>query len=224
MDPVESGIRYEPEGEGQDRLLWKFDMHVHSTYSGDSEICCADIAKSYRQTGVLPLVCDHNRTAGSEVVYHELRAEDTELPLIVAEEIMTAEGEIIGLFLSEMVPPYLSAAETLDIIREQGALSIVPHPFCSFRSTSALWEGTLREVAGRVDIIEGFNARTIRERDNLRAREFAAEHKKPVSVGSDAHLQENLGRFFIELEPFFSPKDLLASLRAATVRLPVLRR
>ncbi len=202
-----------PVAASDDRV--KFDMHVHSEYSGDSEITIEEIVTSYEKTGVLPLVCDHNRTSGSEAVSYELQAIDPDLPVILAEEIMTQEGEIIGLFLTGMIPPYLGAAETLDLIHDQGALALVPHPFCAWRKTSALWPGTLDEVIGRVDIIEGFNGRTIREKDNRRAREYARFHDRPVSVGSDAHVPENLGKYWRELEPFSTPKELLAALRAA---------
>ena len=216
-----------PGGESGGRAgcepgLWKFDMHVHTTYSGDSVNDPAAVVRSYRRTGVLPLVCDHNTTAGSVVVYHGIRQQDPGIPAIAAEEVMTAEGEVIGLFLTEEIPPYLPAAETVDLIHDQGGLVLVPHPFCSFRTGSALWRDTLEAIAGRVDIIEGFNGRTIRDEENQAARAFAARHQKPVSVGSDAHLPADLGRYWLELEPFFSPGELMRSLAAGTVRYPVL--
>jgi hypothetical protein len=139
------------------------------------------IADLYSGHGILCLVCDHNSTAGSQAVYAEIRRADPDVPLILAEEIMTGSGEIIGLFLTEEVHPYLSAAETVDLIHGQGGLVLIPHPFCSYRRTSAIRSDILDEIIGRVDIIEGYNARTVRDEDNFRAREYAVEHKKPVS-------------------------------------------
>lgn len=207
------------EGEPE---LWKFDMHVHSTYSGDSLNEPETIIASYRKTGVIPLVCDHNTTAGSASVSHAIRKSAPEIPAILAEEIMTAEGEIIGFFLEDLVPPYLGAAETLDIIHDQGGLALVPHPFCSFRTSSALWRDTLLGCIESVDIIEGFNARTIYPDDNLAARVFADQFGKPISIGSDSHLPEDLGRYWVELEPFSTPRELMKSLTAGTARFPVL--
>lgn len=204
--------------------LWKFDMHVHSAFSGDSVNSPEEIIESFLKTGILPLVCDHNTTAGSAVVYHGIRRIDPDIPEIIAEEVMTAQGEVIGLFLSDMVPPYLPAAETADLIHDQGGLVLVPHPFCSFRAGCALWPDVLRGIVRDVDIIEGFNARTIHDRENIAAREFAAQQGKPFSAGSDSHLPENLGRYWLELEPFFTPGELMRSLLAGTVRYPVLRR
>jgi predicted metal-dependent phosphoesterase TrpH len=191
---------------------WKFDMHVHSWYSGDSATDPKKIVELFLSHRILCLVTDHNNTAGSSAVYAEIRKADPDIPLIISEEIMTASGEIIGLFLNEEVHPYLSAEETVDLIHDQGGLVLVPHPFCTYRTSSALRHDTLDEIIGSVDIIEGYNARTVQDEDNFRAREYAIEHNKPVSVGSDAHTTLELGRCFLELEPFSEPAELLATL------------
>jgi len=214
-------VSYETEDRPD---LWKFDMHVHSVYSGDSLNEPELIVENFRQTGVLPLVCDHNKTAGSEVVSHYLKEINPEIPVILAEEIMNQDGgEIIGLFLNDIIPPYMSVAETLDIIHEQGALALVPHPFCFFRG-STLWEDYRTEAIAGIDIVEGFNARVIYAKDNAAAREFAERNGKPISVGSDSHHPKDLGRYYLELEPFSTPQELMKSLRAETVRYPILER
>lgn len=203
--------------------LWKFDMHVHSTYSGDSHNTPEAIAGSFEKSSVIPLVCDHNTIAGSAAAGSMIRQIAPEVPVILAEEIMTADGEIVGLFLDEEIPPYLPAAATIDRIHDQGGLALVPHPFCTWRRASALFLGTLDAVIASVDIIEGFNGRTLRDSENQAAREYAARNKKPVSVGSDAHLSADLGRYWLELEPFATPEELRKSLASSSVRYPVLR-
>jgi predicted metal-dependent phosphoesterase TrpH len=209
----EGGIGQEDQGTGESRY-WKFDMHVHSWFSGDSGTDPKKIAELWRSRNILCLVCDHNSTKGSAQTYADIRAGDPAVPLILSEEIMTAEGEIIGLFLNEEVHPYLSAAETVDRIHDQGGLALVPHPFCSYRISSALRTKALDGIIDRVDIIEGYNARTVRDEDNFRAREYALARHKPVSVGSDAHTVQELGRCFLEVEPFAGPEDLLRSIRS----------
>ena len=191
---------------------WKFDMHVHSWYSGDSATNPTKIVRLFETQGVLSLVADHNSTTGSLVVYGDIRSSHPDVPLILSEEVMTESGEIIGLFLTETVHPYLSAAETVDIIHDQGGLALVPHPFCSYRVSSAMHPGILDEIIADVDIIEGYNARTLRDEDNNRAREYAGAHNKPVSVGSDAHTTAELGRCFLEIPPFATPQELLRGL------------
>jgi hypothetical protein len=203
------------EGEqSADPCCWKFDMHVHSWYSGDSATDPKKIVDLFRTHRILCLVTDHNTIAGSREVYAEIRKLDPDIPLIHSEEIMTASGEIIGLFLNEEVHPYLSTAETVDRIHDQGGLVLVPHPFCSYRTSSALRPGTLDEIIDEVDIIEGYNGRTVRDEDNSKAREYAILHNKPVSLGSDAHTIQELGRCCMELEPFSGPGELLTSLKS----------
>ena len=194
----------------------RFDMHLHSCYSSDSAVPVPTIVKCFERTGILPLVSDHNTLTGSIKVYDAICSAYLDIPCILAEEIMTADGEIIGLFLEEEIPPYLSADETLDRIQDQEAISIVPHPFCSYRS-SALSFYALDRIIDRVDIIEGFNARVIDDRDNLDARKFAARHKKPVSAGSDAHTPLELGRTWLTTKPFSTPQELMRELPNAEV-------
>jgi len=158
-------------------LSWNFDMHVHSWYSGDSATDPKKIVELFLRHQILCLVTDHNTIAGSMEVCRAIRRENPEIPLILSEEIMTESGEIIGLFLSEEIHPYLSAAEAVDRIHDQGGLVLVPHPFCSYRISSALRPGVLDEIIDRVDIIEGYNARTVRDEDNNCARSYALSTK-----------------------------------------------
>lgn len=212
----QSRIVHEHDDAGEPGFL-RLDMHVHSWYSSDAATDPASIIRLWEKKGILSLVCDHNTTAGAEVVYRELTRRCGDIPMILSEEITTAQGEIIGVFLTDEIPAGLSAEETLDRIEEQGAISLVPHPFCTYRS-SALHRETLSDIIGRVDILEGYNARITRAGENEMARECAARNGKPVSVGSDAHTPLELGRCYLEMTPFLEPKDFLASIREASVR------
>jgi predicted metal-dependent phosphoesterase TrpH len=207
-----------PQGlPGDDREgMLLFDMHVHSWYSSDCIIPVGCHVRLYERRHILPLVCDHNSLAGSAHVYRQIRAINPEIPEILAEEIMTADGEIIGAFLQEEIPPFMSAEATLDAIHDQGALAIVPHPFCSFRS-GAIRADALDRMIGRVDILEGFNGRMTDERDNDCARRYAARHGIPLSAGSDAHTLVELGRTYVEMEPFSSPEELVHGIRGAAI-------
>jgi predicted metal-dependent phosphoesterase TrpH len=193
-----------------------FDMHVHSMYSNDSITDTQTIIHSWEKTGILPLVCDHDSITGSEKVYSTIRKMNPNIPEILAEEILTAEGEIIGAFLNEEIAPGLSADETLDIIEDQGAISIVPHPFCTYRKTT-IDNDTLDRIAGRVDVIEGYNARTPDPGENLNGRAFAGRTGKPLSVGSDAHTPGELAINYIRITEFSTPGELIRNLPAGEV-------
>ena len=161
-------------------------MHVHSSYSRDSVIPAKTIFQCWRKTGIIPLVCDHDTLEGSNRVMRAIHAEAPDLPLLLAEEITTREGEIIGLFLTEEIPPGLSAAETLDLINGQGGLTLVPHPFCTHRG-KVLRPESRNALVDRIDLIEGHNARNLSDAEDRLAVVFACDLGIPFTAGSDAH-------------------------------------
>ena len=134
--------------------------------------------------------------------------------VIVGEEIRTADGEIIGLFLKQEVPPWLSAEETVRLIKEQGALVSIPHPFDRLRRRS-LGEKALLRIADQVDIIEAFNARITFASDNEQARRFGQEHGLLAAAVSDAHTPGELGTTYSEMADFEGPEAFLQSLKQA---------
>ena len=151
-------------------------------------------------------VADHNTIAGAL----KLR-EIAPFKVIVAEEVLTPVGEIMGLFLSEAVPQGLSPQETISRIRSQGGLVAIPHPF----GRSLPWNAnplTSTEVLSQVDIIETFNSRTPFSNSNARAWKLAKEQGKAASAGSDAHTLGEIGRAYVEMPEFDGPDDFLNSL------------
>jgi predicted metal-dependent phosphoesterase TrpH len=194
----------------------KVDMHIHSRYSGDSSLTIEDIAAVAQKSGIYPVVCDHDSIKGSEEIIECFTQLAIPFPGIMAEEITTSEGELMGIFLSEEISPGLCAAETCELIKDQGGLCIVPHPFDRFRKKT-LKKEVLNEIKEKVDIIEGYNARVLLPRDNRAARDFAARTMKPVSIGSDAHSRNELGKCYGVLEEFDSAKTFLKSLKSMSV-------
>ncbi len=191
----------------------RLDMHTHCEYSPDSRTTLAEQARAIRASG-LDVVCatDHNTIAGAL----RLRELADGFGVIVGEEISTREGELIGLFLEEAVPRDLSAEETIARIHGQGGLVSVPHPFSRNR-LGRIRRDVLERVWTAVDAIEVFNAREVFAADNRRAQTFARERSIPGAVGSDAHRAAEIGRAWIEVEPFGGRDDFLAALRGGAV-------
>lgn len=133
---------------------------------------------------------------------------------VVAQEINTRDGEIMGMFLREKVPRGLSFAEAAAAIREQGGLVNIPHPFARIahrRPRLALLEKHL----DLVDIVEVFNARNAVRLDDAFAWQFAHAHNLGRSAGSDAHLRGEIGRGFVWMDDFTDATSFLAALRRA---------
>jgi predicted metal-dependent phosphoesterase TrpH len=202
------------ESAAGDRIL--IDPHVHSAWSADSAIPIGSLVRCWERHRILSVVCDHDALGGSLALIRELRGIRAEVPEIPAMEITSADGEIIGLFLNEEIPPGLSAEETVDLIRDQGALTLVPHPFCTYRSR-VLRPPLLDTLIGQIDIIEGYNGRNTRDEDNLAAVAYARERGLPVTAGSDAHTPMELARTWMDMERFETPKEFLASLGTARI-------
>lgn len=155
-------------------------------------------------------VTEHNNIEGALAV-----KKIAPFKVIVGEEIKTNRGEIIGLFLQEEVPRGLSPYETIDRIRDQGGLVLVPHPFDRFRR-NRLDADALRAIASEIDIMEAFNSRTTLLRDSARAEAFGRIHGHAFGVGSDAHTPLEVGRAYLEMEDFDlrSPLEFLEKLRS----------
>jgi len=118
------------------------DLHNHTHHSYDAQIQAADYERAHA-AGLVDVVAitDHNTITGAL----ELR-ERASFPVIVGQEIDTADGELIGLFLEEPVPAGLPAIETAERIRAQGGLVYLQHPF--YRLVRGRMRDTVRKSCG----------------------------------------------------------------------------
>jgi predicted metal-dependent phosphoesterase TrpH len=188
------------------------DLHTHSHYSRDSVLSPeAYIRECVRRGITCAAVTDHDAVDGAFYIRDLAARQGAPLKIIVGEEVKTAEGEIIGLFLKELVPRGMSPEDTIRAIHEQGGVATIPHPFDIFRR-SVLTHDALERVAGSVDAIEGYNCRNILGRHDAAARQVAAAHGKPISVGSDSHSPWEIGGVSIEIDDFGSPADFIRNL------------
>ena len=204
--------------EASENNLVRVDMHCHTRLSKDSLNDPRKLVETAAARGIHVLcVTDHNGLANALALS---RMDDLPVRVIPSEEVKSNEGEIIGYFLSELVPKGLTPEETAKRIRGQGGLVAVPHPFDSLRTASRLRTPALERLveAGLVDIIEVLNARSIQVEDNARALAFAKEHDLAMSAGSDAHTLMEIGRAHVEMPDFDGPEHLLKSLRRGAIK------
>jgi predicted metal-dependent phosphoesterase TrpH len=193
------------------------DLHSHTNYSRDSVLSPEAYVRAYVRRGIdFAAVTDHNEIEGAFYVQELVKRMDAPLRIIVGEEVKTAEGEIIGLFLKELVPRGMSPEDTVKAIHDQGGIATIPHPFDTFRR-SVLTRAALGRVAPSVQAIEGYNCRNILGRHDAAARDVARENAKPITVGSDSHSAWEVGGVSIEIDDFRSPEEFLAALPAGTV-------
>ncbi len=191
----------------------RVDLHTHTMWSGDSTTMPDELAASIMASG-LDVVCvtDHNAIAGAVELADRLPCR-----VIVGEELRTAVGEIIGLFLTVRVASGLGHIAAARAIRDQGGLVYIPHPFDPMRRNLA--EPALYELAeaGLIDAVEVHNSKTSLASLNRRACEFADEFDLAGGAGSDAHVPDAIGSAFVEMPDFATPAEFLASLRVGSV-------
>ena len=137
--------------------------------------------------------------------------------IIIAEEILTPHGEIMGMFLKETVPSGLSVEQTIAQIKAQGGIVCIPHAFDVFRP-SALSDKIVKEIAQEIDVIEVFNARSLLHRSSEKALAFAVKYGIAQSAGSDAHTPGEIGNACVDMPEFEGRNDFLQALAKGKVR------
>ena len=193
---------------------WRVELHCHTQASFDSLASPEAIVRACRARGIDRIaITDHNTMAGIAAV--QALAPDLVIP---GEEIKTAEGELLGWFMTEPIPGGLSLAETLERLHAQGAVVGVPHPLDRLRMGSALGREALLRVINQVDALEVLNARCLRKRDNDEAMALAKHYDKLITAGSDAHASLEVGTATMLMPPFHDADSFRQSLRQAQIQ------
>ena len=186
--------------------MLKADFHTHSVASPDGGISAED----YRQlldSGKLDYVAvtDHNQIDFALQLHQELGDK-----IIIGEEVMTTEGELIGLFLTKRVEPGLTAQQTAQAIRAQGGLVYLPHPFETIRH--GVQATTLDAMPELIDIVEAHNGRAVLQNRSPQALTWATLHKKPTAASSDAHGAKGVGHTYTVVDQPLAKGTLLSVL------------
>jgi predicted metal-dependent phosphoesterase TrpH len=171
-------------------MSYKIDLHTHSVASPDGGISREQYKRAMHE-GILDYVAvtDHNTISFARMLREEFGER-----VIIGEEIMTTAGEIVGLYLDEVVPPGLSPLETVKQIKDQGGLVYIPHPFETIRK--GLRAMVIDELIDHIDIIEVYNGRAFIQDQSEQAVVWARMHQKIAAASSDAHGLKGLGKTY----------------------------
>jgi predicted metal-dependent phosphoesterase TrpH len=189
------------------------DLHNHTHFSPDSILSPQELVRRCLKQGINCIaVTDHDTVQGGIEVERIVADRGiTDLKVIVGEEVRSADGEILGLFLTEDIPPGLSGGETIDRIKSQGGVVGVPHPFDHLRS--ALDYRRMVALVDQIDFIETLNARVVFRSHNRKARDFAIDHGLAESGASDAHSPCEIGQAYTTMSGFDGAADFTSKLR-----------
>ena len=184
-----------------------FDLHVHTKYSRCSLNDPSKLVKRCLKVGLTGVVItDHNTMKG----YEQVRKEAGELQVIPGCEFTTERGEVLGLFIQEMIK-FDGVEELVDRIHQQGGLASVPHPFDGMRHSA--WPISADE-SKLVDAVEVWNGRCLSKAYNLTAREFADDNGLAYTAGSDAHFLNEVGKCYVQTDG-----DLADGIRRKELRI-----
>ncbi len=175
----------------------KFDLHVHTTLSPDSEISPLALRDLVLRAGLSGVaVCDHN-------VFGNLRGEDG-IYIIPACEVSSDMGHLLVYFLKSDICKKMkknekgvySWREVMKYAHAEGAVVFLAHPFAPFfPRCDDFWE--------ELDGVEAFNARIVHYKafgGNKKAFRLWKKLGLPFSAGSDAHSEKEIGRAFWECD------------------------
>lgn len=141
-------------------------------------------------------VTDHQTIEGA---VQAKKFETDDFKVIIGCELMTMQGEIIGLFLENEIVS-TDASEAIEEIHDQGGLVIVPHPFDELRSSRFK---KIEEIIDLIDGIEIFNSRCMKHKSNEIAKDYTLNLDKGnifMVAGSDAHFPNEVGNAYTEIQ------------------------
>ncbi len=181
--------------------LGKADIHVHTRYSGFGKYSFLHFPESVtdpvkavetacrRELDIL-CITDHNTIKGAFIA--QKYAKDIEV--VIGEEISSADGEILALFIREEIKPMLDAPLTIDLIHEQGGVAVAVHPF------SPQCPSLGKKIHHlKLDGVEVFNACHRDAYTNLMAQTLSP--RKMAWLGSsDAHSLDMIGNGYTIFE------------------------
>jgi predicted metal-dependent phosphoesterase TrpH len=199
------------------------DLHIHTIYSYDGTASVQAVLRRAKQVGLdVIAITDHDEIAGSLKAL-EL-APTFGVQVIPGIEITTADGDLLGLNITEKVPAGLPVKETILRVIELGGFCIAPHPMAGgmgMKSLSALSIfKALRnaEVAKGLVGIEAYNATALDRLSNQYAKILASRLPVAHFGNSDAHVLEAIGLGATEFEGS-TIDDLMVAIRSGKTKV-----
>lgn len=167
------------------------DMHVHEkTHSLDSKMSLNEIIKKGKEIGLNGVCITDHDSMGLKDEIINYRKENKDFIVLLGVEILTYDGDILAFGLNEMPQKKLYAYELIDLVNEQGGVTIAAHPF---RKNNRGLEDKIKKYE-KLTGIEGLNGNTDFD-NNYKSIEIANTRYGNFFGSSDAHNVNNLGKY-----------------------------
>lgn len=184
------------------------DIHIHTRYS-DGLNRIFTILKRCKRKNIGVGITDHNAIEGSLEA-----SKQKDILVIPGVEITSKENVDVLIyfynskdlknFYNKNVKKYIDSTkifprltkpmvEILDDCKKYKCLTVIPHPFgFAYKNISKFIKKKYNRKLINVDAIEVINGEVNRKR-NLKAVEWSKLLKKPITAGSDAHINLEVG-------------------------------
>jgi hypothetical protein len=206
-------MRASPEQALPQAELSKADLHIHTKASDGTFTPYEMLEYVSKNTDIAVLaVTDHDEIDGA-LEAAALADQFPGVDVIPGVEVSTIDGHLIGLWVKEAFPVLRSAEWTIDGIREQGGIVIVPHPMSWL--TLSFWPFSFKRLERKgywFDAIEVMNASLAGKMSYPKA--LAIQRKLGIAQvgGSDSHILEGIGKSHT-LFPGKTADDLREAIR-----------
>lgn len=189
------------EAVNQEKQQGIADIHTHTRCSGFGRYSFLHFPESVTEPAKaveaarrkkLDVLCitDHNTIQGAVIAKKRAAGID----VVIGEEISSADGEILALFIQEEIKPRLGAPETIDLVHDQGGVAVAAHPF------SPHCPSLEKKICNlKLDGVEVFNACHRDAYTNLMAQTFSPAGMAWLG-SSDAHSIDMIGNGYTLFE------------------------
>jgi Predicted metal-dependent phosphoesterases (PHP family) len=198
VKPADGSPQGTPEGSPRGERLGKADVHIHSIASDGTASAAQILDYAENQTDLdLIAIADHERIEAAVECQRLARERGSRVEVIVAEEVTTRSGHLLGVFLQARLKRNQRLETTVAEIHEQGGLAIVPHPFSAFtlgmRKNAIMRVHLSTDPLVYWDALEGYNPSTAGRYGRAATARIAAELGLPLVGNSDAHTIDTIG-------------------------------
>jgi predicted metal-dependent phosphoesterase TrpH len=184
----------------------KIDLHLHTNYSRDANTTLEEAvyyARKKQLDGIA--ITDHDRVEGARRL-----AQEKDFLVIPGIEVSSRHGHILGLNITEPVPPKLSIAETVEKIRLLGGLAVIAHPSVVIKTGL----GARIDSASGIDAVEVINASAIPfSLSTYLSHRLALRLQLPETAGSDSHYPDEIGSAYTIIDADPNREDVIEAIR-----------
>ena len=156
-------------------------------------------------------ILTHNNLALAKKVVKFLKSKDKEKLYFAGVEIDTADGHLIAYGIDHEIEQNLPSEETVEIIRDLGGVSIIPHPFMSHNSIG--WK-SYQLKSDAMEFYNGF-AKIFLNFPNFMAEVGYRYNGFGKVAGSDAHYAQAIGTCYTltKIEGEISEESIFEAVR-----------